>query len=506
MRTAITDLEFLNLSRLVYDDSLVACDQVAINCDKSGNTSVWHVISVLNEEQFTEKLGNLGFFGVAFQRVHDDNRSGEVVVATRGTSSLIDWYDNVYETHFMSFQVMSGKRLMEDTIRVLGERYAHTPICFTGHSLGGKLAQSLYYLAYSEQINSGGKVIPQENIMKAVVFNSATIIGISNHPFNNGAKEFSSYNVKHYYLDGEMLNTALDTLPIGIHLGNTIKLSFSKGQKYIVGSRKGEDVHGDSAALRHVLSYENFDYYMDADGNFMELGGGLRLEGRNDSDTIRGMNLADTINGHAGDDLLYGMDGNDSITGGQGADLIDGGSGDDVLSGNEGHDLIIGGAGNDVLEGGVGMDQLQGGEGNDRYIYKKGDGIDYISEGGPASYADGSYLNMRDTLQIVGYTIQEAKFKFIKSDNFDSLAYFDVMIYFETSPGVITDKITIKNWSTYNQIRVDNRMVERLIFVAADGGMTNEYNLEAIVSYSVMKLGDKPIVVSGTDLARFRIV
>jgi Ca2+-binding RTX toxin-like protein len=92
--------------------------------------------------------------------------------------------------------------------------------------------------------------------------------------------------------------------------------------------------------------------------------------------------------GGDGDDVLWASAGNDELLGGAGDDRLDGGVGSDRLRGGEGNDALEGGLGNDLLIGGAGDDRLAGGRGGDTYRYALGDGMDVISEQGPAKEAD----------------------------------------------------------------------------------------------------------------------
>ena len=64
-------------------------------------------------------------------------------------------------------------------------------------------------------------------------------------------------------------------------------------------------------------------------------------------------------------------------------DLV-GGDGNDELLGLGGDDFLEGSGGSDLLDGGTGDDFLEGGEGNDSYIYRLGDGNDFIFDEGGA--------------------------------------------------------------------------------------------------------------------------
>ena len=87
---------------------------------------------------------------------------------------------------------------------------------------------------------------------------------------------------------------------------------------------------------------------------------------------LQGTDAGETIYGWAGRNELYGHGGNDALDGGSQSDILDGGSGDDTLKGEGGNDTLIGGEGNDKLYGDVG---------DDTYVFAKGHGSDYVSDG-----------------------------------------------------------------------------------------------------------------------------
>jgi len=67
--------------------------------------------------------------------------------------------------------------------------------------------------------------------------------------------------------------------------------------------------------------------------------------------------------------VLLPSDYNDYIVGGESNDNLSGGKGRDTLKGQEGNDTLIGGSGDDSLNGGTG---------SDTYLYRAGDGNDFI--------------------------------------------------------------------------------------------------------------------------------
>ena len=68
------------------------------------------------------------------------------------------------------------------------------------------------------------------------------------------------------------------------------------------------------------------------------------------------------------------------IRGSDDADWLAGGAGGDVLFGAGGEDDLQGGGGDDVLRGGggPGLDGLTGGEGHDAFVFRRGDGQDWV--------------------------------------------------------------------------------------------------------------------------------
>ncbi|MCJ2032412.1 right-handed parallel beta-helix repeat-containing protein [Methylobacterium sp. J-043] len=70
----------------------------------------------------------------------------------------------------------------------------------------------------------------------------------------------------------------------------------------------------------------------------------------------------------------------DTITGSRFADDLDGRGGNDTLKGMAGDDRLYGGAGNDRLDGGSGTDHLWGGAGADHFVFKAGNGTDWVED------------------------------------------------------------------------------------------------------------------------------
>ena len=70
----------------------------------------------------------------------------------------------------------------------------------------------------------------------------------------------------------------------------------------------------------------------------------------------------------------------ETMTGSRFADDLDGRGGNDTLNGLAGDDRLYGGAGNDRLDGGSGTDHLWGGTGADHFVFKAGNGTDWVED------------------------------------------------------------------------------------------------------------------------------
>jgi Ca2+-binding RTX toxin-like protein len=163
-----------------------------------------------------------------------------------------------------------------------------------------------------------------------------------------------------------------------------------------------------------------------------------QLVGDGNANTFHGDAGGDVLFGGAGDDVLRGEGGDDALLGGTGGDVLDGGAGIDkvgyrwlapgvanpaavtvdladpaqntgiaagdsyssieivygsqagdrltgdgmtnVFHGDAGNDVIGGAGGNDTLVGEGGDDTLAGGSGDDRFVFRRGDGLDTITD------------------------------------------------------------------------------------------------------------------------------
>ncbi|NNM72004.1 hemolysin [Enterovirga sp. DB1703] len=69
-----------------------------------------------------------------------------------------------------------------------------------------------------------------------------------------------------------------------------------------------------------------------------------------------------------------------TLTGTSAGEKIDGGGGNDKLFGLAGNDSIWGGTGSDRIDGGAGTDHIWGGRGSDTFVFKAGNGVDWIED------------------------------------------------------------------------------------------------------------------------------
>ncbi|WP_195892555.1 putative Ig domain-containing protein [Geotalea daltonii] len=192
-------------------------------------------------------------------------------------------------------------------------------------------------------------------------------------------------------------------------------------------------------------AYLNFREYfinMDPDLAWMMDTGGLTATassfGTNRSEALDGRTMSQTyLSSGDGDDVLY--------AGSADTKMFSNG-GDSLLVGGTGNDYLVGGEGSDVLEGGNGYDILTGGAGNDTYIFRRGTGIDSVSDYGISASQDVIYVG-----------------DFITAEEVSLRRTGDDLVLTITDSG---DRMVVKNWF-WN----DTSQVERIQF--ADGTFWN---------------------------------
>ncbi len=205
-------------------------------------------------------------------------------------------------------------------------------------------------------------------------------------------------NVEYRPTEAEDINgTAKKDLLFGTRDSETIN---GKGGKDDLYGRDGNDTLNGGEGHDRLYGENGDDTLNGGEGNdILEGGKGDDfLYGNDGDDVLRGGSGDDTLDGDDGDDRLFGGAGNDGLIGGEGNDRLYGGSGDDTLDGDDGADRLEGGEGNDILvggrhddrligdggndrlQGGKDADYLTGGEGADEFLFRKGDGVDVITD------------------------------------------------------------------------------------------------------------------------------
>jgi Ca2+-binding RTX toxin-like protein len=159
----------------------------------------------------------------------------------------------------------------------------------------------------------------------------------------------------------------IDTIEFGEHIDST-GVSFVR-----VGNDLQIIVLGTNDRLNIKNYYVNDDYKIEAikfnDGTVWDSKAiASQIESR---DTKVGTTAPDTISGGTSPDIIIGDSGNDILNGNGGDDILYGGADDDTLNGGDGNDTLTGDEGNDVLNGGIG---------NDTYVFKRGFGMDTITD------------------------------------------------------------------------------------------------------------------------------
>ncbi|KAA8785168.1 hypothetical protein EC604_15090, partial [Paenibacillus amylolyticus] len=310
----ITDYEFLRLSQEIYKKQTTGPNLLEIPLPQkySFSESKWRVLSV--EDQNSRN----GFYGASFARVVNGQTTGEVVFAFRGSEGQIpfnlDWYNENVTLDWYSQQFLMGAvKLFKNTKNLVSyNEFKNVKYSFTGHSLGGKLAQQLLYECVESKISPYINV-NREQVGKAVIFNAARTHdkyypGSNLPPSDYRPKNsiaLDQYPVTNYILEGEVLNTYVK---IGTHLGKQVELPFSY---------KTSDATG--AAARHN-AFSSFEYYMNNKGYFDK----ESIIGTESSDVLYGRDSADVIVGGKGNDTIYGQAGSDTYKffKGHGQDII----------------------------------------------------------------------------------------------------------------------------------------------------------------------------------------
>jgi Ca2+-binding RTX toxin-like protein len=176
------------------------------------------------------------------------------------------------------------------------------------------------------------------------------------------------------------------------------------------------------------------------------------INGHEGNDKIQGDGGQDNLHGNAGDDVIHGGDGHDTIEAGEGQDWAEGGAGHDAMQGEGGNDTMFGGNGRDTVEGNGGDDIVLGGGDNDRVAGH--DGNDLVAGG-----ADDGRVRVNGAGAITRFDIGDTisgdggadRFVWQKGDGVDWL------LDFRPSEG---DTLTIYGYGGFQAVdRVDGQTV-----------------------------------------------
>ncbi|WP_108820440.1 calcium-binding protein [Pseudovibrio sp. Alg231-02] len=259
------------------------------------------------------------------------------------------------------------------------------------------------------------------------------------------------------------------------------ELSGGGGDDIINGGSGDDLIYGGDGNDR-LVSGDGQDTIFGEGGDDIISGTG-ELYGDAGNDDIRGEGILFGGSGHdyiSATGTAFGGDGNDSVYGvgelnGDGGD--DRVSGQGHLNGGAGDDLIIGsyaaaGGSDDILSGGIGSDRLDGGLGSDTYLFRRGDGQDFVDETmfwdeqfeGPNPGLVSGNVNSTDTLSFVG-DIDQYDLWFTQDGE-------DLVINVLNS----TDSVTVTGWYS------DGRdSTNRLDQIGVEGSLLSNTDVQQLV-------------------------
>jgi Ca2+-binding RTX toxin-like protein len=132
---------------------------------------------------------------------------------------------------------------------------------------------------------------------------------------------------------------------------------------------------------------------------------------------------------------------------------------DDLLIGEGGADTLTAGAGNDILVGGAGNDDLRGGAGTDTYVYRSGDGRDWIRDSGRDGVIlyDGITITAAGAVQWIdpanpkvpawSTTINGQRFYFRLQDaTADAFGFITGNLWIEAAGAAASDRIIVEDF------------------------------------------------------------
>lgn len=365
-------------------------------------------------------------------------RGGVLVVCFKGSGSVGDLIDAAWDLDQQIRYVADFIEAVIDYVRTASNNV--TQVLFTGHSLGGELAEAIAAI-YGPRLyaaSSGGETAISQNAVYLATFASPGV-----------PSELDDIDIDG---DGDQEDNVSTSLPSQIY-ANSFSFGFSEDGVfahegvfsalsgldrytyerviYVADSLPGDPYvfngrfSGSTAEHASVLYYQVVsdwltaawysDFFDLATGSIYALrtiGEGIDWEPGEENDiflaesaqvggVVLGLWGNDTIarpSGQTGIMFIASGGGDDLVLGGLGSDYIDGGLGIDDLQGRGGNDYIWGGSGDDDLDGGENNDTLRGEAGNDDLDGWTGDdnlyggaGVDLL-----LGYSGYDYLNGGD--------------------------------------------------------------------------------------------------------------
>ncbi len=440
---------YLNLSEHVYSDTfMIVEDYNQI------------IVSGMTNENGYYKQGN---FACASYKNENENK---IIIAFRGTDSFGD----ILGPDFAILAESVPKRdfqYAEKFYLKLKELYPGVQIEFTGHSLGGAIAQLMgaKYGHKTVTFNAPGMLNCLDDIGCASSLKYNNIINYS--VLNDYVGNFRAHVGDTYYIPPIPIS---DKPLYDTHNGI---FSFTEATHGEVFSKLPDFTTNHALALwyydinnpLHSVNYPELETYLQQAVTLVErhLGNYGKL--------VNSLSFFSLSKGY-----LIGANTGCELTGRNTDDKIWGNQGNDILFGNGGNDELYGGIGDDILVGGTGNDYFNGGSGYDTYKFFTGDGKDVLDEveqsivsvkgityktkqgqlivnnqkltGGNRDYATGALESNEEgvTYEWNGYNDSNLVIKYGINDQI-TIRHFkngDLDIYFDTS--IVKDKSSIKDY------------------------------------------------------------
>lgn len=449
------------------DDALIVYGQ-----EYGQNVSSWKVLKELGNKPSGVYESLNSFAAVAYGRYDTNNNLQEIVIAYRGTDSILDWTPSNIE--ILCNLTPSQKDKAIEFYDKVAANYEGIDITITGHSLGGALAQYVASLKQEPAVtfNAPGVNVPtggtSENIINYVNMNDP--IG----SYREHIGETRYYIADGMYADSkdENNNPKNEFKPHSDYLDQNFDKYITLPEGYSWNASKAlalylYDINNDSNLAGDVVQYLKTKFGLTSNtlkeavetvqAVFGETGRMDIIREFRDGNTsyIIGSQYTETIMATANNDILWGNQGNDNIRG---------------LGGD---DKIYGGAGDDVITGDAGNDYLNGGSNYDFYYFHTGDGHDILEEVDEWSLSAVGvyYYTKRGALYVDGVRLMGGRY----NEATNTYEAFQSGISYEWS-GINYTDLTI-NYGAFDSIVIKNFNNGNLGIVFDKSVTTNRANI-----------------------------